>query len=242
MLVLFIVASLAAGAVAAVAGFGIGSIMTPLLAFLIGMKLAVAVVSVPHLAGTALRFWLLRAHVDGGVLLHFGLLSAAGGLLGAYLHSVLHNPVLVMVLAALLMFAGVGGLTGFVDRMRLGRRSAWLAGAASGLLGGLVGNQGGIRAAAMLGLGVRKEAFIATSTAIALMVDAARMPIYALTVGGDVLREWRLVVIGTAAVVVGTLAGRRLLERLSEPSFRRAVSILLLGLSVLLLAQLSNQP
>ena len=58
MLVLFVLASLAAGAIAAVAGFGIGSLMTPLLAFVVGMKLAVAIVSIPHLVGTALRFWL----------------------------------------------------------------------------------------------------------------------------------------------------------------------------------------
>ena len=239
MLVLFVLASLAAGAIAAVAGFGIGSLMTPLLAFVVGMKLAVAIVSIPHLVGTALRFWLLREPVDRRVLLRFGLTSAAGGLLGAYLHSVLHSPPLTIVLAVLLAFAGFSGLTGLADRMRFGPRTAFAAGAASGLLGGLVGNQGGIRAAAMLGLGVRKEAFVATSTAIALMVDAARMPVYAFTVGDAVVQQWRIVLLGTAAVVVGTVLGRRLLERLSERIFRKAVSVLLLALAALLILQLN---
>jgi len=32
-----------------------------------------------------------------------------------------------------------------MSRVRLNRAAAWIAGAVSGLLGGLVGNQGGIR-------------------------------------------------------------------------------------------------
>ncbi len=76
-------AAVAAGAVASVAGFGIGSILTPLLAWQVGTRLAVAAVSIPHVAGTALRFWRLRGHVDRRVLLSFGLASAAGGLVGA---------------------------------------------------------------------------------------------------------------------------------------------------------------
>jgi hypothetical protein len=44
-----------AGAVASVAGSGFGSILTPLLAWQAGARPAVAAVSIPHLAGTALR-------------------------------------------------------------------------------------------------------------------------------------------------------------------------------------------
>src|SRR5437667_3080558 len=114
----FLVAVLA-GAVASVAGFGIGSILTPLLTWQVGTKLAVAAVSIPHLAGTAVRFWRLRAHIDRRVLLTFGLASAAGGLLGALLHSYAGSPVLAVVLGLLLVFAGVMGLTGLAQRLRL---------------------------------------------------------------------------------------------------------------------------
>ena len=62
--ILIAAASFAAGAVAAVAGFGIGSILTPLLSVWVGTRLAVAAVSVPHLAATLLRFLMLRSRVD----------------------------------------------------------------------------------------------------------------------------------------------------------------------------------
>jgi uncharacterized membrane protein YfcA len=53
-----------AGTIASVAGFGIGSVLTPLLAVRAEAKLAVAAVSIPHVVGTAVRFWLLRGDVD----------------------------------------------------------------------------------------------------------------------------------------------------------------------------------
>ena len=60
ILVVLFVASVLAGAIAALAGFGIGSILTPLLAVSVGTKDAVVAVSVPHLVATALRFWKMR--------------------------------------------------------------------------------------------------------------------------------------------------------------------------------------
>ncbi len=135
-------AAFLAGAIASVAGFGIGSILTPLLSLHAGTRLAVAAISIPHFLATLLRFWLLRRDVDTRVLLHIGILSAAGGLAGALLHTVASNPALTFIFAALLIFAGVAGLTGYTRRMRFGPRMAWIAGGLSGLLGGLVGNQG----------------------------------------------------------------------------------------------------
>jgi uncharacterized membrane protein YfcA len=160
-----------------VAGFGIGSILTPPLAWELGTKTAVVAVSVPHLAGTALRLWRLRGHVDRRVLLSFGLASATAGLGGALLHAYANSPALAVALGILLVFAGLMGLTGLAERLRFAGAWAWVAGAASGAFGGLVGNQGGIRSAALQGFGLPKEAFVATATAIALIVDAVRMPV-----------------------------------------------------------------
>src|SRR5207244_503160 len=111
------------------------------------------------------------------VLVRFGIPSAVGGLAGATLQSVAGGPLLAVVFGGLLLFAGLGGITGFSQRMRFGARVAWFGGLASGLLGGLVGNQGGIRSAALLGFDVERDAFVATATAVALVVDGARIPV-----------------------------------------------------------------
>jgi len=223
-------AGLAAGAIASVAGFGIGSILTPLLSLHLGTKLAVAAVSIPHVVGTGLRLWMLRGRIDRRTFLWFGLASAAGGLAGALLHADASNRALGVLLGCLLVFVGISGLSGLMERVRFGRRAAWIAGIVSGAFGGLVGNQGGIRSGALLAFDVDKEAFVATATAVGLIVDGARMPVYLAMEWNSLAAVWPLISIATAGVVAGTLGGRRVLARVPEATFRRVVAVLLLAL------------
>jgi uncharacterized protein len=233
--VLVFLAALLAGGVAAISGFGIGSLLTPLLAVRYGAKLAVAIVSVPHLFATAARFLGLRKQLDRTIFINFGILSAAGGLLGALLNARASSPALAIVFGCLLIFAATSGLAGFIDRMNFGRRTAWLAGALSGFFGGLVGNQGGIRSAALLGFRIQKEALVATATAIALIVDGARMPVYLAIETKRILSAWPMLLVATVGALVGTFWGVRLLRRIPERLFRRLLYILILALGIYML-------
>src|SRR5262249_18707743 len=158
--------------------------------------------------------------------------SASGGLVGALLHTWISGRSLAVVFGALLLLAGISELTGWVSRVRWGRRAAWVAGAVSGLFGGLVGNQGGIRSASVLGFEVPKESFVATATAIGLFVDGARLPVYLATQGREIASVWPLLVIASIGVVIGTILGARLLGQIPERTFRRIVAVLLLALGV----------
>ena len=234
--VLFGAAGILAGGVAAVTGFGIGSLLTPLLALRTGTKLAVAAVAIPHVIGSALRFWKLRLYVDRRVLIGFGSASAVGGLAGALLHTRVSSGALSVVFGSLLILAAVAELTGWIQRVQWGHTAAWVTGALSGALGGLVGNQGGIRSAAMLGFDVPKESFVATATAVALFVDGARLPVYLVTDWHEIATIWPLVLASTIGVVIGTAAGTRVLEHLQEAIFRRIVAVLLMTLGVYMIA------
>jgi hypothetical protein len=225
--VLVIIVALTAGAIAAVTGFGIGSLLTPLLALQVDTRLAVAAVSIPHVVGTALRFWLLQGGIDRRVLWNFGLTSAAGGLAGALLHGWASNRWLTIVFGVLLLFAAASELTGLARRMRFRGPVAWIAGALSGLLGGLVGNQGGIRSAALLGFDLSKEKFVATATAVALFVDGARMPVYLVTQYKEIAALWPWVAMATIGVTIGTILGSRVLVWIPEFWFRRVLALIL---------------
>src|SRR3954470_8613326 len=232
--------ALASGAIASVAGFGIGSLLTPLVAVRAGTKTAVAAVAIPHLIGTAMRFWHLRRSLDRAILWRFGLTSAAGGLAGAVLNASATSPALTTVFGILLVFAGGAQLTGHAQRWRFHGSVAWVAGALSGLFGGLVGNQGGIRSAAMLGFNLPKERFVATATAIALAVDASRMPVYVALRRTEVAAIWPLVLIAIVGVAGGTLFGGRWLAHLAERRFKQVVGALVLLLGIAMLVRRSG--
>jgi uncharacterized membrane protein YfcA len=221
--------SIIAGGVASITGFGIGSLITPVLSLSIGTKLSVALVSIPHFIATGIRFAMLRSHVDRRVLFGFGVMSIAGGLTGAVLQAKFTTPALTLIFGTILLFSGFMGASGLSEKMRFRGFFAWFAGATSGFLGGLVGNQGGIRSAALLGANISKESFVATATAIGLAVDLARMPVYfwmdANGIFGHGNGKW--ILISVCGAVAGTLLGTKLLKRLPELAFRRTVSALI---------------
>jgi uncharacterized membrane protein YfcA len=238
--ILLAVLGAVAGAIAAIAGFGIGSLLTPAVGTVIGIKAAVAVVAIPHALATAVRLWTLRRAVDRPTLLHFGLASAMGGLAGAVLHAAFSSPVLAAFLGILLIVAGALELTAAARRVRISGRWVIAAGVASGAFGGLVGNQGGIRSAALLRFDLAPQALVATATATALLVDAVRLPVYLISSGTSVAANAQLVVQLSVAVLIGTIVGAPILRRLPEPAFRRLLAAFLICLGVALLAGLGT--
>src|SRR5437870_3421321 len=109
---------LISGATATVAGFGIGSLLTPLFTFRFGAGVAVAAVTLPHAAATALRCWRLRKNVNRAVLERFGFLSAAGGLAGALLYTRVGTSLLARILGVLLLLTASAQWIGWAARWR----------------------------------------------------------------------------------------------------------------------------
>jgi uncharacterized membrane protein YfcA len=232
---IFVVAVLG-GATAAVSGFGIGSLLTPLLALQMPMPAAVAAVALPHAVATTLRCWRLRRAIDWTVLRSFGVVSAAAGLTGAFWYARLESGTLTVVLGALLVLTAFAGLTGWTSRVRLRGPVPWALGLLSGLFGGMAGNQGGLRSAALLAFGLGPLPFVATATATGVLVDAARTPIYLWREGSGLTLVAGEIAAATCGVVLGTLLGERILVGLTPERFRQIVSAIVGAIGVWLIA------
>ena len=234
-LLVFVVA-LIAGAIAAVSGFGIGSLLTPVFMLSMPAAHAVAVLAIPHALATAIRWLRLRRDVHAPTFKQFGIASAIGGLTGAFLQARLTSPTLTIVLSVLLILAGGAELTR--RPLPLPRTPFWRlsGGLLSGFFGGLVGNQGGIRAAALLGFALPARQLVATATASALLVDAARVPIYFASAGSVIAGATRLWMIASIGVAIGTFLGVPVLNRIPDSIYRRLVGGLLVLLGIALLA------
>ena len=234
---LLLVAALS-GATASVVGFGIGSLLTPLLAARYGTGVAVAAVTVPHAIATGLRCWRLRASIDRRVLHRFGLLSAAGALAGALVYTRLGPSALTGVLGGLLLLTALAQLTGWTARWHPRGPMVAVFGLLSGFFGGVAGNQGGLRSAALTAFNLPPVRFVATATATGVLVDLARTPVYLWSSGSQLLALAVPIGIATAGVLIGTLLGERILLGLSPRRFGQVVgaAIGLLGIWLLLVA------
>jgi uncharacterized membrane protein YfcA len=224
------------GATAAVSGFGIGSLLTPLLAVRYGMPLAVAAVTIPHATATAVRCWRLRASISWPVLRSFGVLSAAGGLGGALLYIRFDARELSVFLGILLVATGIAATTEWVKRLQPRGIASHLMGLLSGFFGGIAGNQGGLRAGALMTFGLSPAAVVATATMTGLIVDAARLPVYLWRSGAELPGLAAPIGIAIAGVLAGTFLGERILFGLSPQRFRVVIGSLigLLGASLII--------
>jgi uncharacterized membrane protein YfcA len=130
------------------------------------------------------------------------------------------------------MLTATAGVTGWSERWKPAGPLVWILGALSGFFGGMAGNQGGLRAAALSAFGLKPAVFVATSTVIGVMIDLVRTPVYLYRTGGELAGIWPFVVLAVVGVLAGTLVGERLLLGLSRERFRQAVSVAvgLLGL------------
>ena len=234
-LALIFVIAVVAGSVAAVSGFGIGSLVTPLLLVWFPARTAVALVAIPHALASTVRWWRLRQDVDRHVFVQFGIASVVGGLIGALLQASLRSGLLTAVLGILMLAAGTTEILRRPVPLPQAPAARLLAGSLSGFFGGLVGNQGGIRSAALLGFGLSPRQLVATATASAVLVDLARVPVYLATSGAVIRDQMLLVLVASTGVVVGTFLGVPLLSRLPVRIYRPLVGLLLVGLGMSLI-------
>jgi len=234
---LLFVGGVISGATASIAGFGIGSLLTPILASRIGMTTAIAAVSIPHAIATAVRCWRLRANIDWHVMRSFGLTSAVGGFSGALLYTRFSNRGLSIILGLLLLATALAAWTNWTQRANLGPAGAGVFGFLSGGFGGVAGKEGGLRAAALFAFRLAPAAFVATSTATGLLVDAARLPLYLYRAGATLTPLVAPIGAATAGVLLGTIAGERVLMGMSRETFRKVVATLIGVLGVWILSR-----
>ena len=226
-LVLFAAAAFVVAALVVATGFGLGTALTPLFLLIYDIKIAVLLVAVVHLANNLFKLALFRRHIDVAIVRRFGLWSIGGALAGSWLQLRTQTTGLEIGLGALLIVLGGLELLPGERPWRIPRRFDQAGGLGSGLLGGLLGNQGALRSAYLLNYKLGKEAFIASGTSIACLIDLTRIPVYLVNYHSGLLEAgpWLIAVI--AAAFAGTFLGKRLVERLSLAWFRRLVAALI---------------
>ncbi len=224
---LFLACAFLAEVIGTVAGFGAATILTPVAALFMDVKTAIAVVACFHLFGNASRLVWFRGAVQWRIWWQFGLTGVLASLLGALVAGGLSSDAVKACLGAFLLIYVGGSLAPFV-RLQLPRHAATLVGGGllSGFVAGLIGTGGAIRSACLLVFGLPPELYIATSAAIALVVDATRLPVYlaqrAIPASMGVILAALLVV-----AFAGSWLGRRLVHRLPPAVFKGVVLTML---------------
>jgi len=206
-------------------GFGIGTILTPAFAYFYDVKTAVFLVSIVHLANNMLKYSLFAKHVNKEILKRFGLISIAGAIGGSLLQGYMDREVVTILLAIVLIVVGISEFLPARYTIQIARKYDPIGGLLSGLLGGLIGNQGAIRSAYLLGYRLEKEVFIGTATAISVVIDLSRIPVYVFNQSEQLETAGLNLVLIIGVAFVGTLIGKEVLKKISLERFRIIVAV-----------------
>ena len=213
-------------------GFGLGTLLMPVVAIFFPVEVAIGVTALVHFANNLFKLGLLGLRADRNVLTRFGIPAVLAAFAGALLLGWLAAlpplleyhlgggvrqllPVKFAVGLLILIFVLLELSPAFA-RLTFDRRWLPLGGFISGFFGGLSGHQGALRSMFLIKAGLDKEQFVATGVVLAVMVDLARLSIYG---GGTLLAgrsvDWPLVATATLAAFAGAFAGTRLLKKLT---------------------------
>lgn len=250
------VAALLASGLTMFSGFGLGTLLLPVLAFFMPVELAVAATALVHGANNVLKAGLLGNMADFKVVVRFGLPAIVAAFGGVYVLKLLsdmpelrtyvllgrHAVVTPLKLVMALLMAGFAALELHprFEKLAIDRRWLPLGGVLSGFFGGLSGHQGALRSAFLAKVGISPQAFVGTNAVIGLLVDLVRISAYAAILFGEGLsavarsREGALVAVAALAAFAGVIIGKRVLHKITMAVVQRITGALLLVIAALL--------
>jgi uncharacterized membrane protein YfcA len=248
-------AALAASGLTLYSGFGLGTILTPVMALFFPVEAAVAMTALVHFANNLFKLALFRRAADVRALARFGLPALVGSYAGARFlvwlserqaffsyevsGSALSVTPVKLFLGLLIMGFSLLELVPVLSRVGASPRLLPLGGFISGLFGGFSGHQGAFRSVFLLRAGLSKEAFIATGVAAACLVDMTRLGVYAELFTADMLGgNLRLLVLAALSAFAGAYLAKRLLRKMTIGAVRLTVGVMLLGLGAAMAAGL----
>lgn len=232
-------------------GFGLGTVLMPVFALFFPVPLAIAATAIVHFANNIFKFGLMAKQANWRVVARFSVTAAIAAMAGAGLLNLFDTiPVVASytlggsafeitmikaVIGTLIMVFALLELWPRFQALAFPPRWLPLGGALSGFFGGLSGNQGALRSAFLLKIGLSKEAFVATGVVSAVIVDAARLVIYGIGfMAGHLAQSQEIlapVVVGTVCAFIGSFVGKRVLQKVTLRTVQIvvAVAMLLIG-------------
>jgi uncharacterized membrane protein YfcA len=234
LLILILVA--AASAIGTVTGFGLSTVMIPLLALAYPVPETLLFVGIIHWFNDLWKLVLFREGIRWKLILSFGLPGIVATVIGARLIFAIPNEILQRILGLFLIsyVAFLFARSAFKVRQSLVAGAA--GGALSGFCAGIFGMGGAIRALFLTAFDLPKAVYLATAGAIAIVIDTPRLVTY-LGQGArlDSLLFWGLILFVPASFL-GARFGKGLLERIPQEHFRKVIAALLfiVGLRLLI--------
>jgi uncharacterized protein len=178
LILLFLILAFLSVVVGTVAGFGTSTILLPIALFFVDFKTALVLVAISHLSGNAGATTFFRHGLDRRLFLLFGVPSVVLTVLGAAIVIYIPQNVLEVLLRIFFLLFSIYSLLRPGFKVKAAKIYTIFGGGLSGFLQGLMGIGGPLRGSFLISYNLDKFMYIATMSAIAVVIDVTRIPIY----------------------------------------------------------------
>ena len=144
-------------------GFGLATMITPVMLLWLDPHLAIAAVAVVHAAHNGWKLLLLKTDVDFAAVKRYGWAMVLGALIGASLSTSIDPQPLLIVVGFALILLPLLAISERWTNYRLPEAEDRWGGFGSGFMGGLTGHQGALRAMFLQRRLPDKSAYAATA-------------------------------------------------------------------------------
>ena len=226
-----------AGGIGTMTGFGISTIMVPVMLLFYPVPETLFFVGIIHFFGNVWKLVLFSKGLRWGLILSFGIPGITATYLGASLVFDIPAVVLSRVLGSFLILYVVYLFAKSSFKVKPSLFFGACGGALSGFLAGVFGIGGAVRGLFLTAFDLPKAVYISTAGAIALFIDATRLTTY-FSKGARLpeLLLYGLPLFIPASFLAAAIA-KRIVDRIPQEHFRKivAVFLLLMGIKLLLL-------
>jgi uncharacterized membrane protein YfcA len=222
-----------AAALTVPAGFGLATMITPIVFLWLEPHEAVAVVGIVHGSHNAWKLKVLRSSVDYSAVRRYGWAMVVGALLGAALNTAVEADPLLLIVGVALVVLPLLSMSERWTNVRLPDAEDRIGGFGSGFFGGLTGHQGALRAMFLQKRLPNKTEYAATAAVLALVVDVTRVPVYVALEGWQILDAGWLIVGLVLAAVLGVQLGKRWLKKWKSDTIRNGILVAIVASGVL---------
>jgi len=225
-LILIFIVSFLAATISGAAGFGGALLLLPVLTSVVGIKAAVPILTIAQIFGNASRVWFGRKELKWKPILYFIVAAIPLSILGSYLFTDINSKTIKIGIGVFLVLIVVYRRLN-ISKISFGNRGMLIGGGMTGFLSGLAGSAGPLGAAFFLGLNLTATAYIASEAFTALTMHLAKTIVYGKYSLIGLTELYYGLFIG-AAMILGSWAGKKIIERLPNHLFLIIVEILLI--------------
>lgn len=234
-------------------GFGLGTLLMPVMAIFFPVDVAIAITATVHFANNIFKGALFTGEFNKNILIKFGIPAMIFAFIGAFCLNLLSSAhtlfsyeifgkqieieSIKFIIGTLILLFVIVEISPKFKQMKFEPKFLPLGGSLSGFFGGLSGHQGAFRSMFLIKCGMSKSEFIATGVFIAIMVDISRLIVYGLNFHTQAINaNLSLVLTATLCAFMGSFVGAKLIKKVTIEKIKFLISLLLVIIATLMMS------